>query len=151
MIELSYELTDTRSEDSRVDFAKVEDSALHFEHFPGRVYIRAGETDLSPKWDWTPIFDFFVCLRKGLHEFHGPKKEFRFEFTESEAALNFRREGENIVISASYSPDRIVLPLREYENVLSQTSTRLHTELLQRYPTLRANKFFEVGLLGRSA
>jgi len=132
------------------DMATVEETDLRYYVAPGDVVLRTEQTDLSADWGWIPLVDFALALREiadALSEVEGTET---FEFTESEATLQFDRIGDEIVITSSYAPGEISAPLPEFRKLVDDFAQRLDKELLQRHPELGLNPDYQTLKLSRS-
>ncbi len=73
----------------------------------------------------------------------------RFEFTESDAVIDFQMKGGEIVISASYAPGEIRSGLAEFQRHVTRFGQRLTRDLLAKYPELAENEWFKTRVLDR--
>jgi len=141
------------SEDWDEDFADmgtVEETDLRYYVAPGDVVLGTEQTDLSADWGWIPLVDFALALREiadALSEAEGTET---FEFTESEATLQFDRVGDKVVITSSYAPGEISVPFSEFRKQVDDFAQRLDRELLQKHPELGLNPDYQRLKLSRS-
>jgi hypothetical protein len=108
------------------------------------------QTDLSADWGWIPLVDFALALREiadALSESEGSET---FEFTESEATLQFDRVGDKVVITSSYRPGEVTVPFSDFRKQVDEFARRLDKELLQRHPELGLNPDYQRLKLSRS-
>jgi hypothetical protein len=103
VITQNYRLSQTVSySKTGVDLARVDETYLRYQCFPGDAIFTTGNCDFSAKWDWVPVIDFAVFLRYIASELGETKNaESEFDFTESEATIHFTRNGqhgENLVV-----------------------------------------------------
>ena len=66
-----------------------------------------------------------------------------FEFTESEAKLQFDRRGQEMTISGSYAPGKITIPFTAFVEKARDFAQRLDAELLAKRPELRQNPVYQ--------
>lgn len=141
MLTLDYSLDPGASQKSGdVDLAKASAEELRYGLFLGDVYLRdpnAG-VDLSGPWGWVPVLDFALGLR-AIAETLGQEKSARFEFTESEATLDFQRAGDDVEIKASYAAGMIRVPFRIFREEVRAFARRLVNELCTKNLRLAAN------------
>jgi len=141
------------SEDWNQDFADmatVEETDLRYYVAQGDVVLGTDQTDLSADWGWIPLVDFALALREiadALSESEGSET---FEFTESEATLQFDRVGDKVVITSSYRPGEVTVPFSDFRKQVDEFARRLDKELLQRHPELGLNPDYQRLKLSRS-
>ena len=141
MLALDYSLDPASSRKSgEVDLAKASLEDLRYGLFLGDVYLRDPDAgvDLSGPWGWVPVLDFALSL-KAIVEALQQEESVRFEFTESEAALDFRRDGDDVEIAATYAPGIVRLPLRTFRDQVLAFARRVVSELCTRNLRLAAN------------
>lgn len=112
--------------------ACVED--IFYEYFLGDIYISVAGARFDADWGWVPIIDFGICLRaiaKVLCEGENHSELETFEFTESDAALHFLRQGREIRVSSNYSSEIGKVSLKEFDLATKQLAQRLYEELLK--------------------
>jgi len=114
MLTLEYQLDPTAaSRQAGVDLAIAEPEALRYNLFLGNVYLRGDGADFSAAWGWVPVLDFALGMKDIAEALdHTPGE--RFEFTESNAALDFRRENNDVVITSTYSPGTLRVPFSQF-------------------------------------
>jgi len=103
MINIDYALSSTQLKIR--DLAEMDIASLRYRALIGDIVLNVNGQDFSARWGWVPILDFDLSLlqiQKELKE--SPDAMCLFEFTESEATLSFARDGDQVVIGASYSP-----------------------------------------------
>ena len=132
------------------DLATVEETELRYYVAPGDVMLRCGQTDLSANWGWIPLIDFALALVEIADALSAAEGSETFEFTESEATLQFDRVGEEVTITSSYAPGAIRAPLREFRNQVDDFARRLDKALLQKHPELELNPEYQRLKLFRS-
>jgi hypothetical protein len=133
------------------DLGTAEETDLRYYAAPGDVVLCTDQVDLSANWGWIPLIDFALALREiveALSEREGSEK---FEFTESEATLQFDRVGDEIVITSSYAPGELRAPFSVFRNQVDEFGPRLDRELLQKHPELELNPDYQRLKLSRSA
>lgn len=142
---MAIELAATIERDSPAtdpDWAALTDSDLHYDCFIGDVAFRVDAADFStPGWGWVPVLDFAIAVQ-GIVANLEPRAEEDFEFTESEAVINFRRVGDQVEISASYVDDTAVVPHDELLAAADAFLDELALRLLDAHPDLGRNAYF---------
>ncbi|HEV3210594.1 MAG TPA: hypothetical protein VGY91_10045 [Chthoniobacterales bacterium] len=146
---MDFRLSEDWDEDF-ADMATVEETDLRYYVAQGDVVLGTDQTDLSADWGWIPLVDFALALREiadALSESEGSET---FEFTESEAALQFDRVGDEVVITSSYTPGEVTVPFSDFRKQVDEFAQRLDKELLQRHPELGLNPDYQRLKLSRS-
>jgi hypothetical protein len=131
---------------AEVDLAAADEMVLRYDCFLGDVVFVVGEADFSARWGWVPILDFAVALDGIVDLLVG---EGRFEFTESDAAIDFRRDGDVVQVSTNYMPGSAVVPLVELQAATDAFLRRVVADLTARHPELARNTY--VAQLGLSS
>lgn len=138
---LDYRLSEDWDENS-TDPGAADETDLRFYAATGDIILRKDQTDLSARWGWIPLIDFALALREiaaalALHD--GSET---FEFTESDATLQFDRLGQEITIRGNYASGEITLPLTAFTDQARDFARRLDAELLAKRPQLRLNPVY---------
>ena len=146
---MDFRLSEDWDEDF-ADLATIEETDLPYYVAPGDVMLGRGQTDLSANWGWIPLIDFALALVEIADALSAAEGSETFEFTESEATLQFDRAGEEVTITSSYAPGAIRAPLREFRNQVDDFARRLDKALLQKHPELELNPEYQRLKLFRS-
>ena len=146
---IDFRLSEDWDEDF-ADLATVEETDLRYYVAPGDVMLRRGQADLSANWGWIPLIDFALALLEIADALSAAEGSETFEFTESEATLQFDRVGEEVTITSSFAPGEIRTPLPEFRNQVDDFARRLDKALLQRHPELELNPEYQRLKLFRS-
>jgi hypothetical protein len=125
------------------DLSTVSETELRYYIATGDVILCDDQADLSTQWGWIPLVDFVVALREIAEALLVAEGSETFEFTESEATLQFERIGDQVAIEASYAPGRITLPLCDFTNRVEELTSRLDRELLKKHPELGLNPEYQ--------
>jgi hypothetical protein len=141
-MDLDYRLSEDWDENS-IDLASAEETDLRYYAAPGDIILRKDKTDLSARWGWIPLIDFALALREIAEALSIAEGTETFEFTESEATLQFERGGEEATISSSYAPGEIIIPFTEFREQVKDFARRLDLELLAKRPELRRNPVYQ--------
>ena len=139
---LDYRLSEEWDEDA-MDLSTVAEADLRYYVAPGDIILRADQADLSAIWGWIPLIDFALALREIAEALAAAEGNETFEFTESEATLNFERQGQEVVISGSYAPGEVVIPFTVFREQVRDLSRRLDAELLAKHPELGRNPVYQ--------
>jgi hypothetical protein len=148
---LDYRLSEDWDENS-ADLATADETDLRFYAATGDLVLRTDQTDLSARWGWIPLIDFALALRKIVEAlaFHDGSET--FEFTESDAFLQFDRRGEELTIRGSYAAGEITVPFAAFADQARDFLRRLDRELSSKRPGLRLNPIYrDFRLSGLSA
>jgi hypothetical protein len=142
-MQLDYRLSENWDSDAAFLLA-ADEMDFRYYAFAGDIVLRDAQTDLSTHWEWVPLVDFAVGLRDISAAIEaGIVPARKFEFTESDATLEFERHGADVNIRSSYAPGEIVLPFAEFRNRVLDFGRRLDVELLSRLPSLRQNTAYQ--------
>src|SRR5689334_7111529 len=113
-MQMNFRLSEDWDEDF-ADLATADETAIRYYIALGYVLLGNDRTDLSANWGWIPLVDFALALREiadALSETEGSEL---FDFTESEATLQFDRIGDRMTIMASYAPGQLTAPFLEFK------------------------------------
>jgi hypothetical protein len=139
MLTLDYQLDPiAASKQAGVDLAVAPPETLRYSLFLGNICMRGNGADFSAGWGWVPVLDFALSL-KAIAETLGHALAERFEFTESDAALDFRRDGVDVEITSTYAPGILRVPLSELREQARSFSRRVIGELATANIRLAAN------------
>ncbi len=140
-IDLSYSLSTSWNERTPdVDWARADETTLRYKALFGNQKFIVNEVDFSAKWGWVPLMDFAACLAtiiKGLEE---GQLELVFEFTESDAQLQFNREDDKVLITSSYCDGKVTVSLDELGNAARLHADQLLRDAMTLHPTLKSNR-----------
>ena len=135
---LDYRLSEDWDENS-TDLVSADEADLRFYAATGDIVLRSDQADLSARWGWIPLIDFALALRKIAEALAASDGSETFEFTESDATLEFDRRGTEITIRGSYAIGEITLPFAAFVDRSADFARRLDVELLAKRPELRSN------------
>ena len=139
MLTLDYRLDpNAAAKQAGVDLATAAPEALRYELFSGNVYLRGDGADFSAAWGWVPVLDFALGL-KAIAEVLEREPAERFEFTESNAALDFRIDGNDVEITSTYSPGGLRVPFSHFRDQVRLFVRRVIGELATGNLRLAAN------------
>jgi hypothetical protein len=137
-----YRLSEDWDENS-ADPAAADETDLRYYAATGDIILRKDRTDLSARWGWIPLIDFALAMRKISEALAVGEGSETFEFTESEAKLQFERRGQEVTISGSYAPGEIIIPFTAFVEKARDFGQRLDAELLAKRPELRQNPVYQ--------
>jgi hypothetical protein len=141
VIELSYNLSSSWNAKAQdVDWAGADETTLRYRVFLGDQVFVVNGADFSAKWGWIPLLDFaagLVAVTRGLA---AGETELAFDFTESDAHLQFNRQGSNTLITSSYNNATATIPTNELERAATSFAERVLRDAMSRYPALKANR-----------
>lgn len=137
MLILSYRLVKQLEElPDPDDLAKATEVDFRFRVALGDLILAAPPNDFSARWGWVPLIDFVVSVREILSDLKRGGTRSQFEFTESEATLTFTRHETGLVITASYAPGNIQIPLTALDERLRWFEASLRADLVRNVPAL---------------
>lgn len=144
MIDFDYELSPGwKSSWETLNLREASEDDLLHRVLLGDIVVKVGSHDFSAKWGWVPIVDFAAALRCIVDELAKQDGvETKFDFTESDAVLRFKREGDEVFISASYAPGQARVSLNELLTMAKSFAERVARELSRQFPPLLENKSF---------
>lgn len=123
-----------------VDLRAVDEMKLRYDCFLGNIVFKVDEVDFSTRWGWVPVFDFALSLRAIAGALVAQAQQ-TFEFTESEATLDFVREDARVRIEASYVPAVAHVAHVELSLQAEHFLSRMVRELMRGRPELADNEF----------
>lgn len=143
MIKLDYALSPSWNEKTRsVALESAEEWVLRYDCFLGDVIFLVYEVDLSARWGWVPILDFALGLDAIVGSFGGEDAGAEvFEFTESDATVTFRRDGDAVEIEASYVPGTARVAYEDLQTAVKRFMIRVLDDLARDHPELTRNPF----------
>jgi hypothetical protein len=136
-----YRLSEDWDENS-TDVATADETDLRYYAATGDIILTTDQTNLSARWAWIPLIDFALAMRKIGEALAAGEGSETFEFTESEAKLQFDRRGQEMTISGSYAPGEITIPVAAFLEKVRDFAQRLDAELLAKRPELRQNPVY---------
>ena len=138
---MTYELDPAWNRAEARDLAAADEMALRYHHFLGDVRLTVGDVDMSAIWGWIPLLDFAAGLVEVLKSLRsGGRGE--VDFTESDARLVIRRDGDTLTIKPSYRPVEADVPYGDFLLAAMEARKVLCAELAARYPELAQNHGF---------
>jgi hypothetical protein len=139
MLTLDYQLDPiAASKHAEVDLAAAAPEELRYRLFLGNVYLRGDGVDFSAAWGWVPVLDFALGLKAIAEALeHAPSE--RFDFTESNSALDFRRDGDDVEITSTYAPGILRVPFSQFREQAKGFSRKVIGELATGNLRLAAN------------
>jgi hypothetical protein len=143
MIKLDYALSPSWNEKTgSVALETAEEWVLRYDCFLGDVIFLVYEVDLSARWGWVPILDFALGLDSIVGSLGREDAEAEvFEFTESDATIAFRRDGEVVEIEASYVPGAARVAHEDLRTAVKRFVVRVLGDFARDHPELARNPF----------
>jgi hypothetical protein len=126
-----------------LDLAAADESALRYGAFLGDISLQIGDIDFSAKWGWIPLLDFAYCLKSMSDEMLAGEPETVFEFTESDAVLRLTRDGQNVLVAASYVGTAARVDLLAFCDMAISVSRRFFESAAAETVGLASNPSFE--------
>jgi hypothetical protein len=109
----------------------------------GDLILEIGPKNFGTNWGWVPLIDLVTSLRYIAKKLQRSGRTETFEFTESESWLRFHRLGDQVIITASYSPDEAQVDYSGLVDAIEDLAKQLRAELLQRNSALSENQAFQ--------
>jgi hypothetical protein len=143
MIKMEYRRTGpylVQGQENRegADLAAVSRADLRWYYFLSDLTFTIGETDLTPPWSWTPVFDF-LWSTKGVLEALERGEHSTVGFTENAELIHFVPEGQEVRVSCTYGTAEAVCELGDLKNAWLNLREAVLTQLSDEYPALAAN------------
>lgn len=133
MVRLDYELSARWNGLAvEVDLRSADETVLRYDCFLGDVVFVVDDVDLSARWGWVPVLDFALGLRAIAEGVVGGAEEL-FEFTDSEASIEFRRHGDLLTIEADYADAPVDGPYLEFSLEVERFLARVVADLVGRH------------------
>ena len=130
-----------RSKHADDQLQSADGATLRYDVLLGDVIFRTDECDFSARWDWVPLIDFVASLRQMMDELiEKDNSKTVFDFTESDATLEFKRESSTVIISPSYVKCHAIVPLVDLARAVDSVSRRLVETISREFPLLLLNK-----------
>jgi hypothetical protein len=139
---LDYRLSEDWDENS-TDLMSADETNLRFYAAIGDIVLRNDQVDLSARWGWIPLIDFALALREVAEALAAGDGSETFEFTESDATLQFDRRGAEITVRGSYAVGEITLPFVTFSDRTADFARGLDAELSAKRPELRLNPAYQ--------
>ena len=142
MVVLDYQIAARSPEKSgKANLLEATQDELHYSLFLGDVSFRIDGADFSAPWGWVPILDFAVAVAGVVCSLKDGDDE-AFEFTESEALIRFRRQGDRVAVAAEYVDASALVLHRDLKAAVTEFKTRVISDLMSAYPELAQNSAF---------
>ena len=109
----------------------------------GDLILEIGSKNFGTHWGWVPLIDLAASLRHIAKKLQHSGRTETFVFTESESWLRFSRQGDQVIITASYSPGEGQVEYARFVHAVKKLSRQLRDELLQCNSALSANPAFQ--------
>jgi hypothetical protein len=141
MITLDYDLSpEWNRRTTEIELRSADETTLRYDCFLGDAVFVVDGADFSARWGWVPVLDFALGLRAIAGGLVSEAEEL-FEFTESDAAIEFRRQGDTVRIEADYASAAAEVRHVEFSLQAEQFVARVVADLTGRYPDLASNPF----------
>jgi hypothetical protein len=140
-ISLDYILSSSWATQGRqVDLRTADEMTLRYDCFLGDVIFTADGADFSARWGWVPILDFALSLRSVVSALTCDDPA-TLDFTESDAALYFRRAGATVGLSATWAPATARVPHADLLHAATEFLSRVLADLTGAHPELGDNDY----------
>lgn len=135
--------TDWNARVAHRDLATADESVLRYDVLLGDLILQINGVDFSARWGWIPLLDLACSLKDMSDEILTGEPEAAFEFTESDAWLQFSRRGDAVEVSASYVPQQSVVEARDLCTILTSAAQEFFTRVATQNPGLALNPSFD--------
>lgn len=97
------------------NISELLDEEVRYNFLLGNVVFVNEPRRINMDWEWIPLFDFSICMSEILKKLSDTTVGFEvFEFTESDAVINFIRTDQSIEISFSFTENNISISFEEF-------------------------------------
>ena len=134
---LAEPTTDTES------WSNADEEDFRYRVALGDLILEIGSKNFSTHWGWVPLIDLAASLRHIAKKLQHSGRTETFEFTESESWLRFSRQGDQVIVTASYSPGEGQIEYSRFVHAVKKLSKQLRDELLRRNSALSENPAFQ--------
>jgi hypothetical protein len=142
MLKLDYALSPSWNARPSAALEAADETVLRYDCFLGDVIFLVYEVDLSARWGWVPVLDFALGLNAIVDALaSGGADEEVFEFTESDATIAFRRDGDAVEIEASFVPGAARVGYEDLRAAVKHFVVRVLDDFSHEHPELRRNPF----------
>jgi hypothetical protein len=124
------------------DLRSADEMELRYDCFLGDISFEINGTDFSARWGWVPVLDFALALRAITSALAESDHE-TFEFTESDATIEFTKRNGKIRLEAGYADASADVDYAELSLEAERFAARLLRELGEEHPGLRENPLIE--------
>ena len=134
---LAEPTTDTES------WSQADEEDFRYRVALGDLILKIGSKNFGTDWGWVPLIDLVAGLRHIGNELQHSGRAETFEFTESESWLRFSKHGDQVIVTASYTPGEARIEYSRFVQAIEELSKQLRAELLQRNSALSENPAFQ--------
>ena len=142
MIQIDFELSAAWSTVETRILIAADEAALRYDVLLGDLVFVVNEVDFSTRWGWIPLLDLAYCLKRIADNLVTGESCGYFEFTESEAWLQFKRQRDGVEVAASYAAGTARVDFNEICDALTASSRAFVSKLRLQYPQLLQNDAF---------
>lgn len=139
MFEIKYSFSNY----SNPDVATANEMALRYNLFLGSLTFKKGFKTISIDWDWIPLLDFAICLlvicSSLLKKIQGEEE---FEFTESDAKIVFKKNGQYVEVFTTFSNEILEMNFEDFQKAVRRFFKDLIFDILAKNEELRKNQVF---------
>ena len=140
-MKLDFRLTEPTT--NAQSWSNAEEEDFRYRIALGDLILEIGSKNFGTNWGWVPLIDLAAGLRQIAKKLPRSGRTETFEFTESESWLRFSRHGDQVIVTASYSPGEAQVEYSRFVHAVENLSKRLRSELLQRNSGLSENPAFQ--------
>ena len=140
MICLSYQFSpEWNAKIDQLNLAQADEVTLRYKAFLGDQIFVVDEADFSARWEWVPLLDFAACLYAIVEKLKGGEKALVFEFTESDAQIQFNKQGDKVLITSNYRNAKSTVLLGELNAAVYSYTKQILQDAMDFSPELKAN------------
>ena len=143
-MKLDYKISDKWN--STVDsnsLVMMDETDLRYGAFLGDFVMIANAEESRTDWGWVPLLDWYLAMRHICNDLSSENDGVRtFEFTESDALIEFTKKGSSLTIMPSYESWIGSVSFDEFSHAVDDLGERIFRDAASKYPQLLANKEF---------
>lgn len=136
-IDYSLDIPPSRENESR-GLASATLSDITGSLFAGDVLFRVDDVSFDAAWGWVPVLDFAIAIYDIPRQIQDGGMQ-TFTFLENADSLRFRRDGQSVEVTTTYTDASARVDLIELTSASRSFMLRVFRELSARWPDLASN------------
>ena len=144
MMKLDYKISDewnlTVDSDS---LGAMDETDLRYGAFLGDFVMIANAKQSRTDWGWVPLLDWYLAMQHIRNELTSENDcVSTFEFTESDALIEFTKKGNSLTISPSYESWIETVSFVDFSDAVDDLGKRVFRDAASKHPQLLVNEDF---------
>lgn len=112
---------------------------LRWYYFLGEVHLVHNAVDITPPWDWVPLFDAIYCVEQVMIFAQGGKALGRIDFTENDDSIDFSLRDGLLVGTPTYADCVLQCTPGEFVVAGNEFIRAELSKIICAYPALKTN------------